>query len=283
MPRVDLGDRRRVERLGELDRRVDVGAHGVAHHDRVHETKRHPPPDRRVRARVSVGDRQQSGDHRDVVDDESAGAVDDTAHRTDLADRFSVEPVRVKWAGAHDAFEHVRVAESSHRSVRRCGVQRRRPRAVVGRNAEDGDRSERAEDRREERRGRAVGRAEETADVGESTVLGDLDGRLPAEVGDPVGRRRAAARRVDHQVGVEDLAVSESDPGHVGHTRNGSRSGDESRDRRAAPDGDVRFLGERGRQRPLDRRASSRHLSKRSSSGSRVAPSIACSMLSTAL
>src|SRR4051794_1053326 len=87
---------------GECPRIISVFGDDVTGDRSVLQPEGDASPERGVRARPGVPDRDDPGYDGNVVDHEPAEPVDDAGHRCDTCDGLPVQPVRVSRAGSND-------------------------------------------------------------------------------------------------------------------------------------------------------------------------------------
>ena len=130
----------------------------------------------------------------------AADPVDHAAHRQHAGERLALEPVRVARQRADDRGERVGVAQPLERPVGGRGVERHRPGVAVPGEREHREAPEVGEPRGARRR---HGAAEVARVVGEPRADGLVGVRLEPGRGEQSRQPRAAAHRVDDQVGRE--------------------------------------------------------------------------------
>ena len=240
-----------------VDQRVGVAepflGDGVAQHARVQCADRGAPPERRVRARPGVADRDQAGDDRPPVHDERAPPVREAAEDRDVGDRLGGQPVRGGRVAPDRRLPVRGPAQRVQRPVTGAGDDAQPVGAVVGGQREQRDRPVVGE----VRVAPLGGRAAVVAAVVAEPAVGLRHGRCaPARRDDPVDRRAVPAGRVDDQVGGEVAAVGAhaDDPRHGGPARR-----DQARHPHPAPDRRGRACARPPRHGRLDHRTPGRH------------------------
>ena len=137
----------RIPRLRELQWILEVRADHLAQTLRVHQPKRDPATQRGIRARPGIAQQRNPGEQRPPVNDRTAVAVGQPAHRLELADRLPLQPVRMQRARLQDGPPQVGVAHPLEHLVAAGGNDGHRPRAVIRRESQDPE----GPDRRQQR------------------------------------------------------------------------------------------------------------------------------------
>ena len=136
VPGCELRLGHRVPHLGEPTGIIEVRSCDVAQALNVHQAKRHPAAVRRIRARPRVADRHDPRRHRLTTRAEPPVAVRYPAHRDEVGDRVTIQPVLMPRACRDQRRPEVGIAQALEWGVAGSDGHHDRPRVVVTRNSE---------------------------------------------------------------------------------------------------------------------------------------------------